>query len=857
MGLSNQIHLYSVDTSAFYTQSENKIYKPLKKFQLNRYKINAIKRNKRTKNQIDGLKIINKKIKQIKTELKENMDLNNSQRQLAPEKMNKYSIVSAFESTVTRTIGADVGEITEDIIIVQAYYFKVLKDLIYYGFTLNGEEYVCYTASAGQIRLKKTVFMKKLIYDKYINTFSCGLTMDKINLTGGINVNKYLAYLALGNSATDIWDTFDINKSIVVEDFETAINTNVDYIDEKTYEIKENILMDVLIPHTDGCGIMLPRVSKKAMMVRAPWVKGLLVPFRFNTFIKEHLDKYPNARFVKDIYGKEHDIIKDGIEVIFTKSQFKMWKYYDDWEDYKTKYKLFNCQAGKCNEEPDRLRYAKLNYQMMQTLEDLKDDELETICERANDNIVKVANDKDTMLRILGANEYTQEKSYLQEALVAYPELLQDQHCKEVIKGMKKKLVKEGRHARIPIKGKYTFLIPDLYAFAEHMFLGIESPNGLLKNGETSCRLFKKTSRLDVLRSPHLYMEHAVRNNVNNEDTKRWYISDGIYTSVFDPISKILQFDNDGDKALVCIDELIVDVADRNSKGIIPLYYEMAKAESKPLDNVAMFEGLISAYTGGNIGEISNDISKVWNGEDINKNVIKFLCMENNFVIDYAKTLYKPTRPKHINELIKGYTKSKLPTFFKYAKDKENHQVEEANNSPVNRLRDIIKNPRLKFDMSSVGKLDYTMLMNVPNKNRVFTEEEEAIINRYKTLNRYKGHLITIESEEMNNCSYVNEYIRNEIIGEDEDVYFVVDVLVRYLFGKATPNKNTFWNSFGDIVVGNLNRNIVKPLNEGYIMCEICGVRVEKKNNKTRYCVECAKKQKKAQDRAKYLETRK
>ena len=45
---------------------------------------------------------------------------------------------------------------------------------------------------------------------------------------------------------------------------------------------------------------------------------------------------------------------------------------------------------------------------------------------------------------------------------------------------------------------------------------------------------------------------------------------------------------------------------------------------------------LLAAYTGGNIGIISNNISKVWNSGKITQkeiDAVKLLCMENNFVI--------------------------------------------------------------------------------------------------------------------------------------------------------------------------------------------------------------------------------
>ena len=72
-------------------------------------------------------------------------------------------------------------------------------------------------------------------------------------------------------------------------------------------------------------------------------------------------------------------------------------------------------------------------------------------------------------------------------------------------------------------------------------------------------------------------------------------------------------------------------------KGIVPLYYKMGKAEPSELNSDAMFEGLRNAYIGGNIGVISNDISKIRNSGDISEdalNSIKILTAQNNFIID-------------------------------------------------------------------------------------------------------------------------------------------------------------------------------------------------------------------------------
>lgn len=665
MALNKQVHIYSLDTSAFYNETEKEIHNKLNKYYLLRKKLNErlakYEKKKDRGNNIRGysrllksmnnhtLIYANNRIKELKDNLCTEFEISKSNkhtRMLRSECLINKNIISVFESDLTRTIGIKTDELTDSIIIVQTYFFDVIEDIILDGFLHNNEKYICYTASAGQIRTKKTVFIKKSIWDKYKNNITCGLPAERINELGGVNINKYLAYLALSNSATDLWEDFDIDKSIVVEDFETEVEAEVDFIDDEDYSIKRQT-MKVPITHTDGCGIILPSKSKKAFMTRIPWVKGLLEPFAFDEFMKEkskELGEYCGV--IKDIYGKEHDVLKEGIEVIFTKSQFKMWKYYPNildeenniikygWDVYKENYKKYNCQAGKCNEEEDKIKHAKINYQMMQTLTDISNDELKKICEKTNNDIKNIGSDKETMLKVLGVTRENKNKNYIQQALEIYPELLNDTYCKEILKQVKKSIVKKAKSAKVSIDGKYTFISPDLYAFCENLFLGIKEPKGLLRDKEVYCNLYKGVKELDCLRSPHLYREHAIRQNVIDKEKDRWFITKSLYISCHDVISKILQCDFDGDKSLVCAEKTLVEVAKRNMEGVLPLYYNMRKAGAVFIDRRSIFNGLKMAYTGGNIGMYSNDITKIWNHSNVSLDVIKLLCMENNFQID-------------------------------------------------------------------------------------------------------------------------------------------------------------------------------------------------------------------------------
>lgn len=782
------------------------------------------------------VKCLQKEKKYLKEMLLEEFELFQGIRQLDVSHLNDKNVISVFDSVLTRTLKLQPNNLYDDLIIVKTFYYKVFQDIVLNGFMYGDIKYRCLTASAGQIRTKKTVFIKEELWNKYEKTLMCGLTQDKINELGGINTNKYLAYLALCNSATDSFDNFDIDRSIVVPDMETVVSGVVDYIDDKTYKI-ERKLMDIEINHTDGCGMMLPSVSRRNFMVRLPWVKGLLSSFDFVKFIREQQELYPNRNIgiVKDIYGKEHDIIKEKINIIFTKSQFKMHKYYKDYDEYKYYYKKYNCSAGKCNEEETDIKFAKLNYQMVQTLVDITDDELKAISKSTNDKLSNLTSDRETMLKIFGATKQNKNKNYFQKCLEIYPELLQDEYTKDTLRAIKKSLEKEAWSAKLDINGKYTFIVPDLYAFCEFLFLGNLSPDGLLKDHETYCKLFPTSPKLDCLRSPHLYKEHAVRNNIIDNQKSKWFKTKALYVSCHDLISKIIMNDFDGDTSLVCADETVIKVAERNMKDIVPLYYDMKKAEPSPISNEAVYKGMIAAYSGGNIGVISNDITKIWNSDKPNLDAIKLLCAESNFTIDYAKTLYKPTRPPEADKLIKQFTKNKLPSFFIYAKDKTSTQVAPINNSCVNRLQKIIPKRKFKYNAKNLGKFNYRNLMS--NKKTQIDSKAQYVIDTYLDLVK-NVKLVLNNDNDNSNYNYIYRKIREQLLSICDDENYITDVLVKYLFNvKHTTRKTVFWNCFGHVVYNNLLNNI----DSRTALCVVCGKRFKKANNKQKYCLNCKK----------------
>lgn len=891
MALDRQINLFKVDTNAFLNKKELNKRKSLVKMKKERdviYKEIDKEIKKRCGDSIDktaryliGLEnngeelkdcekyliLKTKKIKEKEKECKEfiltkarNLVKHNDSHEIknirklderylsyndvntGEKRVNLSNVISMFESTLSRSFGIATNELTYDIFVLEIFYYPIAQDLIINGFDYNDKHYVYFSSSAGQIRTKKAVFVEEQKYEQCKLKLMCGLTIDTINEKGGMNINKFLAYLALANSATDLWEDvfgkpFDIDKSIVVDDFETMVECKVDNIDYETYEITPDVLQDMPIPHTDGCGMILSSYSKKNFMIRLPFIKGLLGSFDYVKFIEEN----NCSPIVKDIWGKEYNIIEDDIQVIFTKSQLKMCKYYDSWDQYKEYFKKYDCEAGICNMEEDKIPNAKINYQMLQTLYDATDSEIKDLCKIPNKKISDVCSSLENALEFFGVyldEENELHKDYYQKSLRIYPELLSDPSARDDLRDLKNSLVKKYKGAHLDVLGKFTFVLPDLYAFCEWLFMGINVPKGLLEDGEVYCRLYKNSKELDCLRSPHLYVEHAIRKNVcskkyRNQRLSDWFDTDAIYTSTYDLISRILQFDVDGDRLLVLAQKRIIEMAKRAMTGVNPLYYEMKKASAEEINYHNIYKGLELAFTGGKIGGISNDITKIWNSGEINEealNAVRWLCMETNFTIDYAKTLFKPTRPEHVDKILKRYGKDKVPFFFQYAKDKKysdnekDSQCEKINDSMINRIVQEIKDPKNMFrPLKGLENVNYLMLLKDKEDN-YFNDDINKIFDIW---NKKYGNNIILFDEENTNKNNIHA-IANEVkydmhkIEPDDDK--VINSLVVFLYkNPSTRKKKLLWYIYGEQLYRNLYSN-VKDLEP--TICHQCGKRV-------------------------------
>lgn len=830
---------------------------------------------------------IEKSLRQVKKDIHDLYVKNkNLDRKICDNNIKTKDIIAIGDNNLVRTLGLNLGDFTEKIITVKVgdmddlIVDKIIKD----GLTIiktdsTKQHYRFFTAGAGQTRTKKfMMILDDENLDEVMLILMCGLTIEEINKQGGININKFLAYLALNNSGSNVWNDFDIDKAIVVDDFETMVGATVDYIDRKTnsidyvdkagrnrtkevaeWNIEKNKPMEVPVPHFDGLGLILDKNYKKNMQIRLPWIKGLLTYFNVAAYCKEH--GYTTK--VKDIYGKEWDIVEDNIKYIFTKSQFKLYKFYKDWNDYKENFKKYNCTANICMEDSNKIGDYKdmdINYQMLQQLINMSDEQIELLTSDFKELINKVHSDRKSQLEFLGATDSNEYKNYFQEALKLYPEMLKSAYVKKQISEKITSEKKKACSGKIKIKdSKRVFILSDPCSFCDWLFGRIEKPEGYLKDGEVYCNLYKKENKLDILRSPSLSFEHVIRKNVRVNGKYKWFETNGLYTSTHDVISKILAFDVDGDEALILSTDWIINLAEDmiQKYDIKPIYFKMGKAGANVIKGDNISKSLLFVYHKANIGKVSNKLTILWNSENpMGKYpLMQKLCAYNNDVIDSAKTLSIPRLPGEVKDVLR---KEKYPYFFKYAKNKKELQCKPIRDSIMDRICKSIESiERTEFDYSKgFGTFRVKTLMS----NQESIEVDKNVIAKYLeleviTLNKIDEYAREFENEDEEDMKKTNfkemfyTEAREEFLNYSKEIgidyAYCIDMIIKYTYKTNTLKMAFMWNVFGAVIINNINKNINKPLDSGYMMCEECGKRVKRETNNQIRCKKCSEKNKK------------
>lgn len=760
--------------------------------------------------------------------------------------------IALFESEMIRwanDLSSDFP-LVKEIIYFDIYHMDILKQILNSGIMIDGMKYIFYSSSANQQKKEMITLIGEEFYKKNESRIMCGLSVDLIN-TGndrvkGCNPGKYLAYSSLPMSSSiqtssinkDNTEQFmiDIDKCIVVDDFKTIVEEMVNFLDTETLKT-EPMMKKVPVPHMDGAGIFLPGTLPSSGQIRGGFFKGCLFPFDFMRFIKEKNGKC----IVKDVYGDYVDIVENDIQVLFTSSQLKMWKYYKNWDEYKKAFKENGCSilVNNLAHEPSPDAKVRLAYQFLQTLPRNKftEDGMKNLYHNTLKYINGAKNDKEVMFQMMGILQDDEEElEPLQAALKLYPDMLYDHYVQEKMKDAVRAEQHRAMSGKPLVDGFYSYICPDLYAFCEWLFCDIEVPEGLIPKNQVYNSYYndKEIEIVDCLRSPHLSdCEHGVRNLVKSDECKKWFIGTDTVVSTHDLLSKNLMNDVDGDECLITSSKELINLIDTDK---LPLYYEMKSGKAVEINSNSIYEALQNSFENSIIGDISNGITKLWNFDgEPDLNFIRILTCYNNFMIDFPKTQYELPL-KNYAEKYEKLKDVKTPYFFIHAKGKRERSCAPLNGSNVNRIckyvYDATRGKRYKlFDGAKKFNANYLM-----------DNEYEAEKNRnsveYKSL-RSKIFELKIRSREIEsklskakiklkrNDGFDEKHLKYDLLyhfcqdeilkifSEDKKKAASYLVDIEYFQNENINNsKNILWNCFGDVLVENIQKNLKleKPL---------------------------------------------
>lgn len=813
--------------------------------------------------------------------------------------------VAVFENDVIRLALQDRGiekaddQLLDEIVYLEVYHNEILRQILNQGVYVGGREYLLFAATAGQVRNTTVTLMRKDFYEIHKGCLMAGLSLERMNTHRnqykkeiGMNVGKYLSYRALPLSSSVCPEhKIDLERCMVVKGMETVIADRVKFVDIRKDRNGQCYVADtpkgsavkkIRIEHTDGAGMFLPGELPLSCQIRGGYFKGAMFPFDFRMFI----DQVAQNSVIPDAWGNMVDVKKADIRFIFTASQLKMWKEYDSWEEYKKEFRAHGLSLT-INSYGNPVKEAvPLAYQYLQTLPYNTD--ISGLCRGAMEDLNSLKTDFEYVKRELGlTNDAVTDEdhrealgdlesnggngsrkrgnSYLAKALDLYPALIYDPYVKRKIQSLFNARKKGYMGGKLPVRGYYCYIAPDLYAFCEYLFLGEKDPQGLIPKNYVYNRYYDEYREIEnviCLRSPHLSgYEYAKRKLMHSDQCRKWFgaMESDTVVSCHDLISKSLQCDWDGDEILISPDENLYRAAEPLPEE--PLYYEMQKANARIIDQKAIYDTLVKGFDNNVIGEASNAITKLWNSPKRKTNPLEYddavnvFCAYSNYAIDFPKTgknlalgeyeqLYRDLiPPEDIRERMKP-PKVKYPQFFKYAKGRKNN-LEGYTDSPMDRIAKYIETRTgrkryLYFDggKQELPKFDYRMLMN--NERKPGTEaaplyEVKRSDRRYELLynvlnsrkKRKKAICREIQKERRMHNRDTNEitaefdvfhyHCVREIkeIFTDTKGFFNVNLAVNAMIDMeynqpafTSTSKDILWKCFGHVIIDNMNRNL-------------------------------------------------
>lgn len=405
-------------------------------------------------------------------------------------------------------------------------------DLFKDGFIINGRKYFRFIGSPNQV--KKSTVMYTSMYD----TLNRLVENDR-NPEYKIVPAKYEAYKALTLSGS--YPVTNTDRILVVDDLITHFTEDIIMLDdsedgEPTIEYKT---AEIELDESDGYGLISPELAKKwsddmeldylmsGCCIRHSFTKGMVATFDFKEFAKIH-----NKRFIKDVWGKEHDI--NDIDIVLTTSMMKLWAAYDSIDDFikksnKNKYSF--CVTKVTPKKLDEVR--TLNYQFIQSY-DLSDEQIKDLISPTIDEIKDILHcDVDKTLLFLkgikvNENNIDINNNDYVKALMIDNRLINDKYVIDRINVLISKKIQDAKIGILKAKGNYAIVVGDPYALCQKIFdLDVKNEEyGLLKAGEIYHKFWldKNVDEVVCFRAPMSCHNNIRKMKISkSEDANYWY----------------------------------------------------------------------------------------------------------------------------------------------------------------------------------------------------------------------------------------------------------------------------------------------------------------------------------------------
>lgn len=627
-----------------------------------------------------------------------------------------------FNKLIKKQI-AIINEKIDDMLFMPEYVSVVIDDISHYrkiikdGLYINGYKYVRLMCSAGQARVNTVILIREDFESELKTRLKCGARNIKITK------NKYNAYFALSSSSTYLIPKPNV---YLVNDCEIEMEKKVDWISKIPPEEKTKLSNNERVTKEyktltfnlfDGCGAVSVEFAKRvaaeleldyipaAFCVRCAYVKGMVFVIDFKQYAREH-----NIEYVTDMYGHQKRI--EDMDIILTKSQFKLYNAYDSMDDYDRLCEKNGILWGVTKVTPkiDDCHFRS-NYQFCQAIDLLNDDDVSELCNPTIDWLKGIISGDTykSILFMLGSllnkdsldynDILNQTSDNVAKALILNHRMIEDEYIKNTLIQSINKKIKESYLGKLVLHGNFSVMIPDMYAFMQHAF-GHEVI-GALKEFEHYSYFWNERNKKEVvaMRSPLTWRSEVNKLTlIQNELTEKWfkYLTSGIVYNVWG-CDCIIHADSDFDGDIVATTDNPVFLRCRYDN--LPITYNKSTVDKEYINEDELYLADIQSFN-STIGQITNistafyELLAAYENNPVfekEQNEIlerlKLIRKSQGDAIDKAKGIKIEPMPKHwtkkITKIPKGETQENLdfcnsivadkkPYFFRYLYSQEN-----------------------------------------------------------------------------------------------------------------------------------------------------------------------------------------